>query len=566
MNMHSRQQDEDGQAQPKVALSGRKKLVFRLIAVSVPLVVLVLLELLLRVVPGTDHDRHLKISPFAIFTTVSVDGQPYYKITHRFAYQQRNISFPIAKPPGTIRLFCLGGSASAGWPHPAQETYSAYLHQALAQAFPEHSIELINASAHGFASYRVRHVFDQVVQLQPDAVIIYSGNNEFLEKREYEPTSAALDRLADHLRLVRWVRNLRASPKTDLSGDELHEVGAVFMKKVKRESLELRSDPALFKMVKRHYAQSIEYMVRQARQRGVPVLLATVPVNLRDWLPTVSDNRLSAGDMVGWQRLFDLGRRHYLQGNTEAGITSLRQAIKLQPWHAESHFWMARLLATHGRSAEALESYRMAKDLDFNPFRAHSAFNQSLRQIAGRHGNATLVDLENVFSKAADGGVPGFDMFLDYVHPTKRGNLLAAEAVFDALLQDTTLKYRPVNTIFSYHDQLQANSGLPYDEKLDLPLQMRMFGFCCVNHQYSAAIAKAEHIFALIAKRGQTGEPLNVTQSQLDKLKQGHDAFVRYQKVRRQEILGQQVDPGEKKQAKQLLDQFFGKWYKYGTF
>ena len=566
MDMHSRQPDERGRAGPKSALSGRKKLVFRLIAVSAPLVVLVLLELLLRVVPGTDRDRHLNISPFSIFTTVTVDGQPHYKITHRFVYQQRDISFPIAKPSGTIRLFCLGGSASAGWPHPAQETYSAYLQQALTRAYPDRSVELIDVSAHGFASYRVRHIFDEVVKLQPDALVIYSGNNEFLEKREYERTSAALDSLAEHLYLVRWLLGLASGPKTNMTGDELHDIAAGFMKKVKRQALELRSDPAKFEMVKRHYAQSIEYMVAQAQQRAVPVLLATVPVNLRDWLPTVSDNRLQGAQLAQWQQLYDRGRKHELQGDTEAGIASLRQAIRLQPWHAESHFWLGRLLASAGRSAEALESYRTAKDLDFNPFRAHSAFNQSLRRIARRYDNATLVDLDRLFIEADDDGVPGFDLFLDYVHPTKRGNLLIAEAVFDALVQGTALKYRPVHTTFFYQDQLDGATGLPYDAKLNLPLQMKMFGFYSINHQYAATIAKAEHIRGLIARRTQMGEPLDVTQALLDRLKQGYEAFVLHQKVRRQEILGEHVNPDEKARAKQLLDDFYSKWYQYGTF
>jgi len=60
-------------------------------------------------------------------------------------------------------VFCLGGSASAGWPHPPLETYSAYLERALEKAYPDRRIEMINASAHGFASYRVRAVFDRVV-------------------------------------------------------------------------------------------------------------------------------------------------------------------------------------------------------------------------------------------------------------------------------------------------------------------------------------------------------------------------------------------------------------------
>ena len=97
-----------------------------------------------------------------------------------------------------------GGSASASWPHPTTEIYNSYLEKSLQQIYPSKKIEIINCSAHGFASYRVRQVFETIIPLQPDAVIIWSGNNEFLERRNYKSSDLknSLIKFRNHFRTL----------------------------------------------------------------------------------------------------------------------------------------------------------------------------------------------------------------------------------------------------------------------------------------------------------------------------------------------------------------------------
>ncbi|MEZ5362267.1 MAG: hypothetical protein R2748_07970 [Bryobacterales bacterium] len=47
-------------------------------------------------------------------------------------------------------------------------------------------MEVINAGGVSYASYRVAAVMEELAQYEPDAFLIYSGHNEFLERRTYE--------------------------------------------------------------------------------------------------------------------------------------------------------------------------------------------------------------------------------------------------------------------------------------------------------------------------------------------------------------------------------------------
>ena len=527
--------------------SGGRRVLFRLTAVLLPFVALLLVELGLRAFGSGEADPYINVSPFSLFTEVEIDGEPGYRITHRFAYAERNTVFRAKKPDGGIRIFALGGSACASWPHPVGETFDAYLEQALANADPERPVEVINAAAHGFASYRVRRVFDEVIDLDPDAVVIYSGNNEFLESREYDDSVLSwADSLARHSRVVLWLRSWITDPRAELSGDELKDAAEFFWKKVQREALELRADPEKFERVRAHYAESIEYMVREAGRRGVRVVLVTVPVNLRDWLPAVSHNPLEGEQRQEWEALYRAGQR--------GDLAAFGRAIDMAPEHAESHFWLGRLQEAEGNTAEALESYLRAKDLDYNPFRAHSEFNRSLREIASRNEHALLADAEHAYSRAAEKGSPGFDLFLDYVHPNKRGNLLLAETVFDAL----------GGSSFARSD-VPLPSGAMYDEKSDMQLQSRLYGLYAMNHQYAAAVEQARYL-VLLETGEDVGDADELPATLHPNLTEGYRAFRLHEKLRRKELLGEPVAATEKERADRLMKAFYEKWFSYGSF
>ncbi|MDP6060723.1 MAG: hypothetical protein QGH33_17590, partial [Pirellulaceae bacterium] len=372
------------------------------------------------------------------------------------------------------------------------------------------------------------------------------------------------DQLGKNLRAIRWLQSRLRGRPAELAGDELNEVATFFFKKIQRESLELRSDPEQFRQVVQHYRESIRYMVQQASRRDVTVLLLTVPVNLRDWLPTVSHNRQTGTQRENWEKLYRQARKHLLASQFDDGIRTIADAIAIEPDHAESYFWLGQMQKATGNTTEALESYRRAKDLDYNPFRAHSLFNEALREIAREYPHVTLVDLAKAFPSSSASGLPGFDLFLDYVHPNKQGNLLIAQKVFGALLQQDIGGGKAATSEFIRSDKPVPGTGRPYNELTHIQLQTRLFNLYAQNHQYDAAVRKAIHLHRLVTGKDEEPEKLHPQLS--EKVREGYQVFRRYLNWQRKDLLGQLQADNEKQQAESHRREFFEKWYPYGTF
>jgi tetratricopeptide (TPR) repeat protein len=311
--------------------------------------------------------------------------------------------------------------------------------------------------------------------------------------------------------------------------------------KLSRTAVRLRSDPEQFASVMAHYADSVEAMLDAAPARRVPVVLATVPVNLRDWHPNVSLHAQSGDALDRWREAFDAGRGSLLAGDPARARARLEEALALEPLHAETRFELGRALEAQGDPAGALARYREAVDLDHNPFRALSEQNALLRALAARKPGVALADLDAAFVAETAPRAPGFDLLLDYVHPTERGNALAARVVFDALVGGAVLGPVAGETRFRY-DQTALERG--YDEARDARLQQTLLALFVTMHQYQAALEKARAIeaagadtFALAARVRAVFEP--------------------WLELERRRLLGLPIDGAEARRVESAMRRFY---------
>jgi len=421
-----------------------------------------------------DRDPHLALrGQLSFFREVEIDGARHFEVDHPDA-EARGVRFRIDKSPGTLRVFVLGGSAAAGWPHPDEETFSAYLERALDRAIPDHDVEVLNVAGHGYASYRVRQIFDDVIEFEPDLLILWSGNNEFFEVRSYR--KGWLRTLRDRSHLARVVARIGALDATRRDDARARHAAST---KILREPHRMRLDPEEFQGAQEHYAFTMKTIADEATRRGVPLLIATVPVNLRDWAPQVSHETLTGAAHERWQRSYTRGRGLMLAQRRRRAIRPLEDALALEPNHADTHFLLGRAWEARGNSERSARHYRAAADQDYSPLRALSEFNDVLRQVAREQPGGRLLDLDAIFSREAEGAAPGFDLFLDYVHPTRAGNLLAARAAFDAIRRDRVLGDAIRDPAFS-----QGESDDPYRDEDDPFLEARVFMLCLAMHQH----------------------------------------------------------------------------------
>ena len=87
------------------------------------------------------------------------------------------LAFPARKPPGTFRVFVFGESAAMGIPELALA--SAALTEVLVEAsYPDVDVEMINTAMTAINSHVVAEIARECVRCEPDAFVIYMGNNE----------------------------------------------------------------------------------------------------------------------------------------------------------------------------------------------------------------------------------------------------------------------------------------------------------------------------------------------------------------------------------------------------
>jgi tetratricopeptide (TPR) repeat protein len=516
-------------------------------------------EFLVRIIyPGQPVDNMMDIGPVNLFSKEIIKDETWYKISNKNAYSERNIIFRKEKANDVVRIICLGGSASASWPHPPDEVYSRYLEKSLQKIYPSKKIEIINCSAHGFASYRVRQVFSTIISLQPDAVIVWSGNNEFLEKRNYTTSDLKnlLIKFRNHFRSLTLASQFISKNKYTDTPD----VAETFWKKINEQALELRSDPEQFEKVKEHYHRSIENIVTEAEQNGIRLMLMTVPVNLRDWEPNVSYLNLNQADSLHWANEFKEGKRQYFNSNYPEAAELFNRASKIAPLHAETCFWLARSYENMNDTVTALRYYIKAKDLDYNPFRAISDFNNTLRRIANKNPEVVLLDMERLIKSYSHKGIPGFDLFLDYVHPTKEGNLVIAFETARKIIDSNLFSIPLLNQNISYNEIHEINKS-GYNEEDDMYIHFTRFSLCCMTHQYYSAL-----YFGKILKEKIPPELSNANNSEkINLINDAVKTFQRYSEFEKQSLLRKST-AAEDLDMRNEIKSFYQKHFPYGVF
>src|SRR5690606_26799164 len=255
---------------------------------------------------------------------------------------------------------------------------------------------------------------------------------------------------------------------------------------------------------------------------------------------------------------FKEANKHFLTGRYDDAVAGYRSALEAAPTHAETMFRLAKALQAAKDTVAALHYYRMARDYDYNPFRAIDAFNETLRQLAPQYPNAVLSDVEQRMNFYAEYGIPGFDLFLDYVHPTRSGNLviatelantIARSSLFGAPSQDITL------------DEAISINASSYRDEDDLYLQFTRFSLCCMTHQYHSAL----HFGKLLKEKIPPASFQNDPTGRMTILHDALQAFQAYIDLE-QKALTSDVTAAEEERVMAGMRAFYAKHFPYGAY
>lgn len=350
--------------------------------------------------------------------------------------------FPKQKSTDTYRIFCMGGSTTYGNPYTDSTSFCGWLRVFLSAADPSRKWEVINAGGISYASYRVAALMEELAQYQPDLYIIYTGQNEFLEKRSY-------GRLADlpapllelggrfaHTRLYTALEKpLRPAgdQKAQLSG----EVNEILNQSIGPK--DYVRDDSLARQIMAHFRLNLGRMTKIARNAGAEAMFVAPAINLREISPFKSQHKdgLSDADKQHWQSEFNRGITLLARSDHVGATAAFRAATGIDDRHAETWFRLGQALFALKRYDEARQAFERASDEDVCPLRALTPMQRAVAEEAHRH-NVPVIDyaaLVDAWSRSEYGhAVLGKEYFLDHVHPTIDGNRRLALALLDQLV------------------------------------------------------------------------------------------------------------------------------------
>ncbi len=319
------------------------------------------------------------------------DSQPY---GWPFCVDQR---FTREKPPGTIRIAIAGES----------NVRNLGLCERLAAELGRRRnrpVEIINVAFAGCGSERVLLSVREALDLQPDAVVVYAGHNEFISVSN---PSCALgpDKKPRRAPTLPDIRLLQFFTKQWLK-----------IAKPRREALQGYAriyddrDKAEFY---RTYEDNLSKIALACQVQGVPVIFCTLAYNYAR----------PPADYAAFPGAEDAGKWD---------LARLRAELEKNSGNPLLEYWVGRRLLESSNTTEATFHLEQAFLRDANPIRASTEINRIVSGVA-KESHSALVDIHQVIGAHATNGLPGDELFTDHCHLNEAGKKILEDELAVAL-------------------------------------------------------------------------------------------------------------------------------------
>ncbi len=349
--------------------------------------------------------------------------------------------FADPAPAGdALSLVVLGGSSAMGYPYDPVISMGRLVGWQLELARPGRHVDL-DIRANLGRSLEDMHMELTKLTRRPDAIIVFSGHNEFLSRFETlrdagyteAPEGALLSaayQLSLHSPFCLWVyetvrKHRLGGPPPTIRDHQIIDAPAF--------------TPSELLDIVTGFRRRLEAIVSYCEQIGAVPILVIPPSNESGFEPnrTVLPARVTAAERAALTRQFEEARA------TEASDSALAQAryralLDRQERFAEAHFRLGRLLEHAGAYDEARAHYIRARDLDGFPVRCRSDFAQFYKEVAARH-HCILVEGSEVLRPGSRHGILDDAICHDAHHPSFASHLNLAQAVLDRLYERRAL-------------------------------------------------------------------------------------------------------------------------------
>lgn len=424
-------------------MSRRRKAVFYLIALALPVIGLVLLELLLRACDAG--------YPTSFFLKAKVNGRDVFtdnqQFTRRYfppglARAPQPVIFDARKTPGTVRVFVLGESAAMGDPEPAFG-FPRILEVMLRDAMPGRKVEVINAAVTAINSHVIRDIARDCAGKEGDYWIVYMGNNEVVGPFGAGTVFGSQTPAQSVIRAGLAAKRLRLGQLLDALIGKLTSKSGV---PATWEGMEMflkqqvaQDDPRMAR-VYANFERNLQDILALGSKAGAHLLVGTVASNLKDCPPFASAELRghTNGPLAEWQKRVTAGIDAGQAGKFAEALLLFDGATRYFSNSAAVLFHVGRARASVSNFTAARQNLEQARDLDTLRFRADTRLNALIRETAGRAPAVTVVDVVDRVAQNTPGGLSGEELFYEHVHFNFQGNYLVARAFAEQILSRTT--------------------------------------------------------------------------------------------------------------------------------
>ena len=430
-----------------------RRWLFRFLAVLLSLSPLAACEALCRLFDWGRPELH--DDPFVGFRSVRPlfvlgEDQTRYEIPPARQSHFRPESFPAVKADNEFRIFCLGGSTVQGRPFAVETSFSSWLEISLQAADPGRRWEVVNCGGISYASYRLVPILQEILQYEPDLIVLYTGHNEFLEDRRFDhirnrgallnASIATASRLRTFTLMREGYLRLRGISSTDPAGGRPllpTEVEALLDYRGGLEAY--HRDESWRHDVIAQYRYNLVRMVELAREAGVALILVNPVSNIGDSPPFKSEHKadLAPEQREQWGALLQAARQHFRREHYDVAraVPLLEQACKVDDLHAGTWYMLAECHRLTNRMEQARHAYLQAKEWDVCPLRILQPMNEAVLEIADQT-RTPLVDAQGLFERNSPHRIVDGQWLVDHVHPTIEGHqLLAGELAAQLVAQ-----------------------------------------------------------------------------------------------------------------------------------
>ena len=464
-----------GQRRP---LSRKKKLMFSIITLSIPILFLVFLEVFLRM-GNYRGDQGLFIFPERFGGEYGMLNHHYHE---KFFFRTTTFTagrgdvFLKEKPANAFRVFVLGASTTESFPYGYNGMFSLVIRDMLEDVLPDRHVEVVNLGITATNTYALYDQTREILKYEPDAIMIYSGQNEYYgalgiassEIIGKNPSFVRAYMILYRYRTFLMLRDAMGWIMNRLTGYDMHEAPGTLMQRLAQQHA-IPLDGDIYEAGKRQFAGNLDKILQRFGDHDVPVFISSLVSNLKDHPPFYSietDGHPSADE------IFERANSEYSNGNFD----------------------------------EAFLSFRYARDLDALRFRAPSAMNEIIREKAGAF-DVFYVPMKEKMTGYAENGIIGSDLMLEHLHPNSEGYFLMGKTFFESLAEANLPGLQP--------DLSRLKSPEEYREAMHLTeLDERM-----VWHRVQALM----NSWPFVDEPDPEGYPANYTpESELDRLAINH--------------------------------------------